>query len=133
MSDINIGQFSEALNDKADRDLMNVDTTGGADAIVEYQLPTAANDYKWYRKYASGWIEQGGMVTGQADATNKTVTYPLTFSTMVCDYNIHNTRGSGAEQYAFQIGVTANPGLSQMTIRTVCNGTTNYVWSVKGY
>lgn len=60
MSDINVGAISEALNDKMDRDLQNVDTVSGADAVIEYQLPTVENGYKWYRKYASGWVEQGG-------------------------------------------------------------------------
>lgn len=30
------------------------------DYVVESQLPTAENNYTWYRKYASGWVEQGG-------------------------------------------------------------------------
>lgn len=60
MSDINIGAITEALNDKSDRDLRNVDNTAGADAVIEYQVPTAENGYTWYRKYKSGWVEQGG-------------------------------------------------------------------------
>lgn len=61
MSDINIGAISEALNDKVDRDNRNVDTGAKADAVIDYQAPTAENDYTWYRKYASGWVEQGGI------------------------------------------------------------------------
>lgn len=30
------------------------------DFVVESQLPTAENNYTWYRKYKSGWVEQGG-------------------------------------------------------------------------
>ena len=26
------------------------------DYVVEWQTPTAENNYTWYRKYASGWI-----------------------------------------------------------------------------
>ena len=74
MSDINVGAISEALNDKMDRDLQNVDTVSGADAVVEYQLPTADNGYTWYRKYASGWVEQGGLI---ADTTGGGGTVPL--------------------------------------------------------
>ena len=33
----------------------------GADYVVESQLPTAQNNYTWYRKYKSGWVEQGGI------------------------------------------------------------------------
>lgn len=31
--------------------------------VVEFQLPTADNNYTWYRKYADGWVEQGGKTT----------------------------------------------------------------------
>lgn len=31
-----------------------------ADYVVACQKPTAENNYVWYRKYKSGWIEQGG-------------------------------------------------------------------------
>lgn len=75
MSDINVGAMAEALNDKADRDLRNVDTTSGGDAVVEYQAPTSANDYTWYRKYASGWVEQGGLFTNSARLTQ--ITFPV--------------------------------------------------------
>lgn len=34
------------------------------DYVVEWQTPTAENNYTWYRKYASGWVEQGGVWTG---------------------------------------------------------------------
>ena len=30
------------------------------DFVVEWQSPSASNNYTWYRKYKSGWIEQGG-------------------------------------------------------------------------
>lgn len=73
MADINVGQISEALNDKADRDLQNLDTVGGADAVIEYQIPTSENNYTWYRKYASGWIEQGGQ-TPATESNNYEVT-----------------------------------------------------------
>lgn len=63
MADIDIGQITEALNDKSDRDLRNVDTTAKADAVIDYQEPTADNNYTWYRKYKSGWVEQGGTVS----------------------------------------------------------------------
>lgn len=48
------------------------ETTGGiamarvadvnGDWVVESQLPTAENNYTWYRKYKSGWVEQGGYI-----------------------------------------------------------------------
>ena len=82
MSDINIGAITEALNDKSDRDLRNVDNTAGADAVIEYQLPTEENGYTWYRKYKSGWVEQGGQTSNFTNTTanssgDKTITLPI--------------------------------------------------------
>ena len=57
-------------------------TPGGhiIDAVVDYQLPTAANNYTWYRKYASGWVEQGGLQTSATGSSGVTVTLPVTMS-----------------------------------------------------
>lgn len=73
MADIDFGQLSEALNDKSDRDLRNVDTTAKADAVIDYQEPTAENNYTWYRKYKSGWVEQGGVEI----ASGSMITLPI--------------------------------------------------------
>lgn len=43
------------------------------DTVVAYQLPTSANNYTWYRKYASGWVEQGQYT----NTMNKTFTFPV--------------------------------------------------------
>ena len=47
----------------------------GSGGVTEFQEPTAANNYTWYRKYADGWVEQGGQANG-----NKTVSLPITMS-----------------------------------------------------
>ena len=31
--------------------------------VIAFQAPTAGNNYTWYRKYADGWVEQGGITT----------------------------------------------------------------------
>ena len=79
MTDINIGAITEALNDKIDRDMRNVDTVAGGDAVIAFQRPTAENNYTWFRKYASGWVEQGGQasVTGYSTTSNSTITLPV--------------------------------------------------------
>ena len=50
------------------------------DTVVAYQLPTDANDHTWYRKYASGWVEQGGWFKASATNTAKTITLPVQMS-----------------------------------------------------
>lgn len=44
--------------------LMRADAMDAADYVVAFQAPTAANGYTWYRKYKSGWVEQGGRHMG---------------------------------------------------------------------
>lgn len=73
------GITSETLNGKADADLGNI--PANYDYVVESQLPTDANGYTWYRKYKSGWVEQGGRCTVPAtnaySASSVTVTLPV--------------------------------------------------------
>lgn len=40
-----------------------VNTLKSYDYVVDWQIPTAENNYTWYRKYKSGWVEQGGAAT----------------------------------------------------------------------
>ncbi len=43
-----------------------------ADYVIEWQTPSAENNYTWFRKYKSGWVEQGGVCT-----TGFTVVLPV--------------------------------------------------------
>ena len=54
------GLNTELFNQKADLNLSN--TASNIDFVVERQEPTAGNNYTWYRKYKSGWVEQGGVI-----------------------------------------------------------------------
>lgn len=79
---ITVGQVTEQLNTKVDTDLGNIDSTtypDGIDYVIEWQTPTAANNYTWYRKYKSGWVEQGG-VSSNATTSGVLVTMPITMA-----------------------------------------------------
>ena len=56
-------------------------TTGLLDYVIASQSPTAENNYTWYRKYKSGWIEQGGYasITLSSGGTSNQITlaYPM--------------------------------------------------------
>lgn len=127
MADIDIGQITEALNDKTDRDLMNVDNTAGADAVIEYQLPTASNNYTWYRKYKSGWVEQGGTVP--AISGTKTVVFPVPM--LDTNYTILKTmetnsssQPSSYNQFSFYNKTTADATTSTAGV--------GFSWQVSG-
>lgn len=74
------GTILEALNDKLDRDANNLDaSTTNFDVVIDYQVPTAENNYTWYRRYASGWVEQGGALQTPTDALI-TIIMPVTMT-----------------------------------------------------
>ena len=56
--------------------------------VIAFQAPTAQNNYTWYRKYADGWVEQGGQTS-----TGGTQTLPITMADT--NYNVMRTNGNG--------------------------------------
>ena len=66
---------------------------GPLDYVIEWQMPNASNSYTWYRKYKSGWVEQGGRVTvsGTISDTNVRITFPVEMAntqyTAICANN----------------------------------------------
>ena len=125
MADINIGAITEALNDKTDRDLRNVDTTAKADAVIDYQEPTAQNNYTWYRKYKSGWVEQGGKNSGTG---LQTTSLPITmadanYTTLIT--TIYGSAGADIRQRYVQSQTT-----SSFQSNSVSSG--DFYWQVSG-
>lgn len=79
---------------KANTSLDNV--SAGIDFVVESQLPTALNDYTWYRKYKSGWVEQGGYIASDNNSyPSKGVTLPVPMND--ANYQVQKTISQGAE------------------------------------
>ena len=101
-------------------------TTGGfmVDTVVAFQKPTAGNDYTWYRKYASGWVEQGGYVS-ITDAV-MTINLPITMS---------NTNYCLVVFQERNIDGTSVPGITEKTtvsFSTNAQATANGSWHVEG-
>ena len=87
------GLNASLFNGKADLNLLN--TANNVDFVVESQEPTAGNDYTWYRKYRSGWVEQGGYVAADNNSyPSKSVALPITMANT--DYQVRKQIHSGA-------------------------------------
>ena len=89
--------------------MLDTRTTGIIDYVIESQNPTAENNYTWYRKYKSGWIEQGGRVTSSTTWNGAAL---LVCSFTSTNYNIQatmsrNSFGNGTN--ALNYFVTAEP------------------------
>ena len=69
-----------------------------ADYVVESQIPNANNNYTWYRKYKSGWIEQGGVKTVATPSTSFDIVFPIKMQNV--EYTLHATAKSPASTSA---------------------------------
>lgn len=69
--------------------------------VVTFQEPTSQNNYTWYRLYADGWVEQGGIISS-LNISNSDVHWQATLPVEMTDGN-----------YTFSIGV--NGGFAAYT------------------
>lgn len=104
--------------------LADVATLKGYDYVVEFQAPTAQNNYTWYRKYKSGWVEQGGY-TSMADAV-ATIALPITMSDTNYVLFVFQEKNSDGQNVP---GITAKT-ISGFSVNA--SGTANGSWQVSG-
>lgn len=92
-NDVFIGAEGEITMDTTTKGLRVHDgqTAGGfkIDTVVDFQVPTASNNYTWYRKYSSGWVEQGGTCVSSSTQNQFAVTYPVEMAD--ANYNLQVT------------------------------------------
>ena len=86
-----VGNFTQtALENTAGvtTEVLNTKVTVGHE-VIEFQEPTSSNNYTWYRKYADGWVEQGGRIPGNVGGT-----YNVSMPVEMADTN-YNFIGTG--------------------------------------
>ena len=98
-------------------------TPGGhmIDTVAAWQIPTAENNYSWYRKYASGWVEQGGIYNAEA----LTYLIPMADTNYTMFLQPMDTSG----KYAMNCQNLTTTGAS---INTAASQWHNYSWRVSG-
>lgn len=100
----NLSATGEArFTNKANSDLSNIPSN--IDYVVESQAPTAQNNYTWYRKYKSGWVEQGGMLS-YSHTAGTTTNWEATFAVPMADTNF---TASSAHRCPFSLEMTSSP------------------------
>lgn len=105
----------------------NTAAIAGADYVIESQLPTADNDYTWYRKYKSGWVEQGG-ISATGSGTSGTITLPIAMQDN--NYTAIAGNGNNAANNYFTI---SRPEATTTTIKWYKSSSSmNAYWEVKG-
>lgn len=77
-----VGQFSQSAVEQTaglNASLFNNKVDIGHQ-VIAFQEPNTGNNYTWYRKYADGWVEQGGVFTATVNSgnSNNTCNFPIT-------------------------------------------------------
>lgn len=65
-----------------------------ADYVIATQLPSSENNWKWYRKYKSGWVEQGGFLPNKSGSGTIQLIIPLTSAPAVVSFVPVNNSGT---------------------------------------
>lgn len=95
--------------------------------LIEFQKPTSNNNYTWYRKYADGWVEQGGIETG-VSSNYSSVTLPVEMSdtnyTLICN-TIEQFSGNN---YA----VSYISSVTAFEVKYTGSGTAKCCWQASG-
>ncbi|MBQ4070588.1 MAG: hypothetical protein IJD52_04440 [Alphaproteobacteria bacterium] len=98
------------------------------DYVIEWQTPTADNNYTWYRKYKSGWVEQGGVLGG---LNNSRITIPLPVE-MANNKYVTLAAGINASKASDFAVAVINPTTTSVTIGSNANYGAGSIWYVCG-
>ena len=122
------GQLSQHESEIGDNDLaFTLDDE--VDYVVESQLPTADNGYTWYRKYKSGWVEQGGKIAKQT-STNITITFIIPMADT--NYNWTLSCGYNNDTAAVRFNQISCWGLTTTTMGVRADTNYDKLWVVRG-
>lgn len=118
------GLNAELFNDKVDK----------GHQVIAFQAPTAANNYTWYRKYADGWVEQGGQFSNSARST--TINLPITMADTNYYASVMLLHCSSDWSATVNAGVQNNSRTTSSFIAQVWYNSSNTTglncWEVKG-
>ena len=93
--------------------------------VIAFQVPKVGNNYTWYRKYADGWVEQGGF-----SAKNSTVNLPVTMSdtNYVCLITSNDT---SRDYYSYGVSAT-DKTTANFYVKTESTSSAQSGWVVMG-
>lgn len=102
-----------------------------AHMVIEVQTPTAGNNYTWYRKSADGWVEQGGVISGNGSSTvfNLKVNLPVSMADTNYTLTVGNA-GSGA--YSSNTGTATTNTAAMLSASTNRKTETSFYIDVVG-
>lgn len=82
-----VGQFTQTALENTAGVVTEDFNELNAHKVIEFQEPTADNGYVWYRKYADGWVEQGGYSGLTVTVTNNSPSWSVSLPVEMADNN----------------------------------------------
>lgn len=100
--------------------------------LVDFQQPTSANSYSWYRIYSDGWVEQGGINTTSAvGSTTVPISLPITMGNT--NYTINITKRTNDTGNLYYYGVRVNQSsITTSGFNVLPDSSGGFCWEVKG-
>ena len=114
---------------EVDIDEVATDLAGKVDKghqVIAFQEPTSTNNYTWYRKYADGWVEQGGYV--QPFTGTGSVNLPITMQNT--NYFVSAIADQGSKIFAIPSRNTTYFGIQYTAISG--SSAAGAIWMVCG-
>ena len=105
------------------------------DFVIETQTPSSSNNYKWYRKYKSGWVEQGQKVLEISHNSVTSITLPVTMANTNYTTFIQSAQISSNGVFAATSTVAATAkSASQIMVGQMnsASASMKIAWEVKG-
>src|SRR5574344_139739 len=107
------------------------------DYVIECQEPTAENNYAWYRRYKSGWVEQGGYYSmsgnwGAGSSPVANVVLPI----QMCNTSYSITMARGSSSGLILTSICKSITTTGFSITNYCTASATAIsgwWRVEGY
>lgn len=112
---------------KAEVDALVNSALASADYVIAFQAPTSANGYTWYRKYKSGWVEQGGRYPNRQ---NISTTMPVEMSDTNYSVVLTYETDSGVNPTYSALSIAISKTTTSFTIKNA--GSIYGGWQVSG-
>lgn len=96
-----------------------------AHEVIEFQAPSAQNNYTWYRKYRDGWVEQGGTTT-----INTATAIPIIMADS--NYTLVAIAQSAAGITQAMATLATTKSTNSITISSFATGGVSVDWQISG-
>ena len=138
----NVERLIAEMRLHANVNLTNV--TGTADFVVEYKTGSgvvtkegSTTTYPatwWYRKYRSGWVEQGGCIaaTGVSESFWGAIEFPVAMSDTSYTHSVHHTSTSSSQQASGRDFSCKGLTVRGMTFRVLTSDDEGTCWKAEG-